>query len=313
MHSSARCFRLDHVLRADDLLVLLEVARSGTLIGAAASLGMDHTTISRRISALEAAVGARVMIRSARGCELTELGRSLLAASETVEHAVGQVRTLAQPGGVSELSGLVRISAPDAFAAEFVGPAMARMVRTHPRVSVELISATRPMVQGHGADIEIGLGSSLPRWETVLLSEYRLGLYASSDYLGDHGSPATMAELTGHQLVYYVESLLRVPELDVFDRLFPGFEVRVGSTSVHAQLAATVAGAGIGLLPTYLADPQVSLRRVLRAEVDVSQRYIAGLAPRALRRPATTVMMQELRAEVRARQHELLGRGAPPG
>lgn len=301
------------MLKADDLLILLEVARSGTLIGAAASTGMDHTTISRRINALEVAVGAPVMVRSARGSELTDLGRSLLAASETVERAIGQVRTLAQPGGVSELSGLVRIAAPDAFAAEFVGPAMARMVRTHPKVTLELTSATRPVVQGHGADIEIGVGSSVPRWETVLLSPYVLGLYASSDYLADNGTPTTIEELSGHRLVYYVESLLRVSDLDVFDELFRGHPVQVSSTSVHAQLRATVAGAGIGLLPAFLADAQVTLRRLLRSEVDVSNDYVAALAPRALRRPATTVVMQELRAEVRSREHELLGRSSPAG
>lgn len=301
------------MLKADDLLILLEVARSGTLVGAAASTGLDHTTISRRISALEVAVGAPVMVRSARGCELTDLGRSLLAASETIERAIGQVRTLAQPGGVSELSGLVRIAAPDGFAAEFAGPAMARMVRTHPKVTLELTSATRPVVQGHGADIEIGVGSSVPRWETVLLSPYVLGLYASSDYLADHGTPGSLAELADHRLVYYVESLLRVADLDVFDGLFRGQHVQVSSTSVHAQLRATVAGAGIALLPAYLADAQVTLRRVLRAEVDVRNDYVAALAPRALRRPATTVVMQELRAEVRAREHELLGRSSPAG
>jgi DNA-binding transcriptional LysR family regulator len=301
------------MLKADDLLILLEVARSGTLIGAAASTGMDHTTISRRINALEVAVGAPVMVRSARGSELTDLGRSLLAASETVERAIGQVRTLAQPGGVSELSGLVRIAAPDAFAAEFVGPAMARMVRTHPKVTLELTSATRPVVQGHGADIEIGVGSSVPRWETVLLSPYVLGLYASSDYLADNGTPTTIEELSGHRLVYYVESLLRVSDLDVFDELFRGHPVQVSSTSVHAQLTATVAGAGIGLLPAFLADAQLTLRRLLRSEVDVSNDYVAALAPRALRRPATTVVMQELRAEVRSREHELLGRSSHAG
>ena len=301
------------MLRADDLLILLEVARSGTLIGAAGATGLDHSTVSRRISALEVGVGAPVMVRSARGCELTELGRSLLAPSESVERAVGQVRTLAQPGGVSELSGLVRIAAPDGFAPEFAGPAMARIVRTHPKVLLELTSATRPIVQGHGADIEIGVGSSVPRWETVTLATYHLGLYASSDYLADHRAPDTIAELSSHRLVYYVESLLRVSDLDVYDELFGGQPVQVSCTSVHAQLRATVAGAGVGLLPAFLGDSQVTLRRVLRSEVDLRNHYVAALAPRAVRRPATTVVMQELRAEVRAREPELLGRSSPAG
>lgn len=301
------------MVRADDLLVLLEVARAGTLLGAAATTGLDHTTVSRRISALEAAVGGQVMVRSARGCQLTELGRSLLAASEGVERALGQVRTLAQPAGQSELSGLVRVAAPDAFAAAFVAPVMASMVRRHPGVTVELDSATRPMVRGHGADIEIGLGSSLPRWETELLSHYTLGLYAAGSYLADRGEPASVADLQHHPLVYYVDSLLRVIELDVIGELFPGRAAQIGCTSVHAQVTATAAGAGIGLLPAFLGDAQPDLRRVLPDTVRVHNSYIAAVAPQALRRPASSVFMQELRDEVRRRRAELLGTGQPTG
>ncbi len=104
----------------------------------------------------------------------------------------------------------MRIAAPDGFAAEFADPAMARIVRTHPKVLLELTSpkvlleltsATRPIVHGHGADIEIGVGSSVPRRETVTLATYHLGLYASSDYLADRRAPITIAELSSRRLI----------------------------------------------------------------------------------------------------------------
>src|SRR5258705_6657302 len=74
--------------RADDLLVLLAVGRSGRYNTAAEELGINHTTISRRIAALEQSIGGRVLVRVAGGWELTDLGREALSAAEAVESAV---------------------------------------------------------------------------------------------------------------------------------------------------------------------------------------------------------------------------------
>ena len=113
---------------ADDLLVLLAVGRSGRYNIAAEELGLNHTTISRRIAALEQSIGGRVLARVAGRWELTDLGREALAAAEAVESAVRSLSV--HTGGEPALEGVVRISATDGFSAYIAAPAAAVAART---------------------------------------------------------------------------------------------------------------------------------------------------------------------------------------
>ncbi len=115
---------------ADDLLVLLAVGRSGRYNTAADELGLNHTTISRRIAALEQSIGGRVLARVGGGWELTDLGREALSAAEAVESAVRSLTV--DPGGMRTLEGVVRISATDGFSAYIAAPAAAEVQRKHP-------------------------------------------------------------------------------------------------------------------------------------------------------------------------------------
>src|SRR6201990_1406190 len=110
---------------ADDLLVLLAVGRSGRYNTAAEELGLNHTTISRRIAALESSIGGRVLARVGGGWELTELGREALSAAEVVESAVRSLTV--DPGGMRVLKGVVRLSATDGFSAYIAAPAAAQV------------------------------------------------------------------------------------------------------------------------------------------------------------------------------------------
>ena len=296
------------MVRPDDLLVLLEVARSGTFSAAGAALGIDHSTASRRINALESELGQSVLTRSAHGCEVTEFGTGLLERAERIERAMADIRP-AETSATAEPvhSGLVRILAPEAFGACFVAPVLARMHRDFPAVTLELVTATRPLVQGAGADIEIGVGEPVSRRvESFRLADYSLGLYASPEYLAAKGEPTTVRALSDHPLIYYIDALLRVSDLDLIDRLFPAGAVQIGSTSVHSQAAATRAGGGIGVLPNFLAGGDPGLVRLLPKEVQVQLMLTAALAPRVLRRPAAVEVMKRLQAEVLARRGELL-------
>lgn len=295
-------------VRADDLVILLEIARCGSLAGAAGALGLNHATVSRRISALEAELRMAVLVRGTQGCELTELGERLLASCEQVEAALADVRDVVTtvPRDRS-LSGLVRIATTEAFGARFIAPLMAELHRVNPELAVEIITQTRLSAHGVGADIEIGVGEPIvSRPGAEKLTDYRLGLYASAAYEAERGLPRTSSELAGHSLIYYIEGMLRVEELDVLSGLIGARAVTFGSTSVQAQTAATVAGAGIGLLPAFVAEQEPALRRVLPGEFSVTLAFSACLAARRLRRPATVTVMQAIRDMVADRQQELL-------
>ena len=142
----------------DDLLILLTVARLGRFNAVAETLGTTHTTISRRILALDKQLGGRTLERSPHGWELTQLGASAVAAAEAIEETLGSLSGLISQDKHA-LSGLVRISTSDGFGAEFVAPALVRLQRQHPLLNVEMLSATRKVSQNRsGVDLEIVVG-----------------------------------------------------------------------------------------------------------------------------------------------------------
>lgn len=293
---------------ADDLLVLLSVGRTGKYTAAADELGLNHTTISRRIAALEAAVGGRVLARVAGGWELTELGREALAAAEAVESAVRSLTTDA--AGHRTLEGVVRISATDGFSAYIAAPAAAAVQREHPKVAVEIVAATRRATQQRsGLDIEVVVGEpKVHRAEALRLGDYCLGLYASQSYLAEHGSPTDVADLQRFPLVYFIDSMLQVDDLDLAASFAPAMRESVTSTNVFVHVEATRASAGIGLLPCFMADRHPDLVRVLPAEVSIRLTYWLVTRAETLRRPEVAAVVGAIRDRVADQQDALLGR-----
>lgn len=278
---------------ADDLLILLEVARSGRMKRAGEVLGLSHTTVARRIGALERALGSKVLIRTTTGWDLTPLGQQALRTAEQLDHALHELRT---EDDDALLEDVVRLSAPDAFSVLVAAPAAARLRRRHPRLSIEIVSATRPATAHRsGLDLEVVVGEPrVLRADARRLASYALGLFGSREYLAAHGVPGTVHELTGHGLVYFIPSMLHIDDLDVGRRIVPEMADAVTSTQVFAHVAATRAGAGLGLLPTFLADEHDDLVRVLPSEIAATVDYWLVTRSEALRRPAVAATVAEL-------------------
>lgn len=291
----------------DDLLVLLAVSRSGRFTTAAHALGLNHTTVSRRIAALEKALGGRVLSGTVGGWELTDLGRRAVQAAEGVATAVGLLG--ASPEAADQLSGVVRMSATDGFSAYIAAPAIATLRRAHPGLSVEIVTLTRRAVQHRsGLDIEVVVGEpQVHRAEAVRLGAYALGMYASRGYLADHGSPETVEELTRHPLVYFVDSMLQVDDLDVPRRLVPTMRDSLTSTNVFVHVEATRAGAGIGFLPCFMADRHEDLVRLLPNDFNEKLPYWMVLRTESLRQPAVAAVAQALRSQTAAFERALSG------
>ncbi|MDQ0736925.1 LysR family transcriptional regulator [Arthrobacter agilis] len=293
------------VPNAQDLVVLLAVAQSGRFTTAADALGLNHTTVSRRIEALEKALGGRVVSRGSGGWELTDLGRRAADAAADVAEAVAR---LGNDDGA--LAGVVRMSATDGFSAFVAAPAFARLRADNPRLSIEIITATRRASQTRtGLDFEVVVGEpQVHRAEAERLGSYVLGLYASREYLAAHGTPGTLGEAMDHQLVYFIDSMLQVDSLDAPRRLLPTMRDALGSTNVFVHVEATRAGAGLGLLPCFMADRHADLVRLLPAEVAEELDYWLVVRTDALRRPAVAAVVDALRHATAAMETQLLGR-----
>lgn len=293
-------------MNVDDLRLLLALARTGRMISAGAALGIDHTTVSRRIRRLEKSLGATLVQRGSDGWELTEIGRSVVDRAAPLDVLVQQVRDIAS-GENGTLRGTVRIAAPDGFGVSFLTPAIATVLAEHPHVSVELVTSTRPLSsRGAGFDLSVSIGvPSGGRLATEVLTPYSLALYASRDYVALHSPIAAVDDLGEHILIFYVDSLLSVAELDL-TRSFSGLRVGFGSTNVAAQLEATKHGIGVGLLPCFLGEPEPELVPVLQDEVRFELSFSLSARRDSAELPAVRAIREALHAEVAARRSELV-------
>ncbi|WP_181272201.1 LysR family transcriptional regulator [Brevibacterium sediminis] len=295
----------------NDLLVLLAVSRTAKFTTAAHNLGLTHSTVSRRIAALEKSLGGRVLARSDDGWELTDLGERAVAVAEQMENAVAELESPGQ--GPETVSGVVRMTATDGFSAYVASPAVAKLRRRHPGLSVEIVTVTRQALQQRsGLDIEVVVGEPrVHRAEAIELGDYELGLYASRDYLAASGTPSSVEEVSDHRLVYFVDSMLQVDDLDAPRRLFPEMKDALTSTNVFVHVEATRAGAGIGFLPCFMADRHPDLVRLFPESVAERLPYWLVLRPDSMRRPAIAAVVQGLKDEMLAHQAALEGRKLP--
>ncbi|WP_406437374.1 LysR family transcriptional regulator [Streptomyces sp. NBC_01613] len=293
-------------LRADDLRYLLALSRTGRLVTAADALGVDHTTVSRRIAALEKSVGLRLIERGRDGWTLTEIGRAVSEYARAIDEAVDRVADTVAGQDAPSLHGTVRVSAPDGFGTAVATPALVRVRRQHPQLQVELITATRQLaLRPSGFDLALVIGvPSSSHLVTEHLTDYTLGLYASDDYLTRYGRPETVTELREHALIFYIESMLQVGDLDIEHHL-PGMIPAFSSTNVFAQLEATQQGAGIGVLPAFLAQ-RTQLRRLLANEIDIRLPITLAVRREAVTHPAVRAVWAALRHEVAERAADLL-------
>jgi DNA-binding transcriptional LysR family regulator len=209
--------------------------------------------------------------------------------------------------GGDALVGNFRITAPDGFGALFAAPALARLQGQHPGLTVELITATRQLnLHPSGFDLAVAVGEPVtPRLFSEKLTDYSLGLYASEAYLAEHGTPRNLEEVRDHTVIFYIDSLLQVGDLDL-GRYLPGVTGRFTSTSIFAQLHATIAGAGIGLLPRFMTVGVPHLREIEGPAVDITLSFTLAARRDGISRPALQAVRHALHEETRRRRDELV-------
>jgi DNA-binding transcriptional LysR family regulator len=255
-----------------DVRAFLAVARSGRLTAAAARLGVDHSTLSRRIAALEHSLKAKLFERSPSGYTLTEEGRRLLPIGEEMERlAIGAGEAVG--GSSTSVAGRVRIGSPEGFGSYFLAPRIARLKSLHPRLTVQLVAAPAVFSLAR-RDADIVVSVSRPpagRLTVSKLIDYDLGLYAAPAYLREAPDIASSEDLSKHRFVSYIGELLHFPELDFLQHVAPGGTTSVESSNLVAQLKATVAGAGLCVLPAFLASSEDGLVRVLPDEISLTR------------------------------------------
>jgi DNA-binding transcriptional LysR family regulator len=256
----------------NDLRAFLAVARSGRLTAAAGRLGVDHSTLSRRIAALEHGLTAKLFDRSPTGYTLTEQGARLLPVAEEMER-LALSGTESVGGTAASVEGVVRIGSPEGFGSWFLAPRIAALTERFPALRVQLVAAASLFsLSRREADVVISVSRPQDGRLTVSrLIDYDLGLYAAPAYLNHHPPIAAAADLKGHRFVTYIEDLLHFPELDFVRHVAPEGCTALESSNLVAQLRATLAGAGLCVLPAFLAAGDARLVRILPHAVTLTR------------------------------------------
>ena len=286
----------------DDVRLFLSVARSGQFLSAAKKLGVNHATLSRRVSALEAAIGTQLFLRSTNGCELTEEGQRLLASAERMETEM--LNAQANLGRVdTAVAGTVRIGAPDGLGVSFLAPRLGRLTARYPDLKIQLVPVPRSFsLSQREADIAITI--ERPEQGRLMfskLTDYSLGLYASANYLADYGTPDDVEALKRHRRIGYVEDLIFSPSLNFTGEIMRDWDAAFEISSATGQTEAVRSGAGIGILHNYIAGQYPELIRII-PHLTISRSYWTAYheSARQLVRVRTVVnFLQELVAEER--------------
>ncbi|MET0342745.1 MAG: LysR family transcriptional regulator [Polyangiales bacterium] len=254
----------------DDLRYFLAAARAKTLAGAARALGVEHTTVGRRLSALEKALGGALVLRGSDGLQLTRLGARILPELEELERGVKRVRELA-----ASAAARVRLAVPSGLARFFTAD-LAQLVRDHPGLTLEIVSgaSVADLTSGE-ADLAVR-SSPLNEPELIArkLCDAGFALYGAAG----HARPA--GGLRDQPVVGFHENLADTPAARWLDA--QGAKVVLRSREVSDMVTAAIDGVGMAVLPCSLADGEPRLQRLsevlVRAPLSLVHRREARLS-----------------------------------
>lgn len=288
----------------DDLHVFLALHRTGTYAAAARTLGVDATTIGRRIDALQASMGSALFERSARGLALTESGKKLLPRAERVDAEI-LAATRELSGRDARIEGPVRLTASDGIVDAVLLPNVAELRRAQPDLELTIHSEARNVdLSRREADLAVRL--SRPKEKALVvrrLGTLRFGLFASSDYLARHGAPRSVTDFAGHTWVGFEpraegstasrDASASVPQARWLEKTFriDRYAVRVSTTA--GARTACACGLGVALLPTFAMNGAGAPLVRLLPRLETPAREIWSVVHRDVQRMARVVVVSE--------------------
>ena len=247
----------------NDLKYLLALHRRGSLAAAAKDLGVTKATMSRRLAALEEAVGAQLFERNPAGTVLTPAGRAAASAAEDIERVTGSLDARIADVDDSTPRGTVRFTAPPWIAGRFVIPFLPELKQRYPELEVQLVG-TNQLLNLAQREADLALRNVRPSQQSLIVRKViSLGgcIYASQLYLQRKGTPCDRASLAGHDLLVY-EGLGGMPGFEWMHDGPHDANIAFRANDPEALLSAASAGLGLAAAPCLLGDGQPSLVRI---------------------------------------------------
>lgn len=238
----------------DALQVFLAVARAGRVSSAGRRLGVDHTTVSRRLAALEAELGVPLFYRTKTGYLLTAHGQNALVKAEAMEQAALALAARAREDSTTA-AGRVRVAMAPEFASHWLAPRIGGFRARHPEIALQILVGTRERDLTRG-EADLAIQSPQPRQQVltaVRIARTSMALHASRKLARNvRGSIASRESLHGIPLLVYTPQLRMLQEAAWFQDMLDGALIALETNSTHALLAAAQAGSGIAVLPRFV-------------------------------------------------------------
>ncbi len=242
--------------RLGAMSVFVTVVEAGSLSAAGRQLGMPVTTVSRKISELEAHMKTRLLMRSTRILALTDAGKSYLSACERIIDSVDEAEREAK-GEYSAPTGDLIIAAPIVFGRLHVVPVVAEFLKTYPDVDVQLVLEDRPLnLVENRIDLAVRVGE-LPDSSLIAarVGQIRNVVCASPKYLKDRGTPKTPQELVNHDCINFTFAALMSTDIWTFgagrSQMSLRIHPRLVVNTAEAAIDAAIAGVGITRVLSY--------------------------------------------------------------
>ncbi|WP_323782101.1 LysR family transcriptional regulator [Thalassovita sp.] len=257
----------------DDLKVFLAVARFESLSAAGRELRVDPATVGRRIARLEEELGAPLFGKSPQGYAMTDAGQRLLAHAERAEQAMaGAVEELA--GQAGDLSGQIRIGAPDGCANYLLPQVCSNIMDENPNLEVQIVALPRVFnLSKREADMAIGVSPPAAGRLTVQkITDYKLHLAAARQYLIKHPKITRIEDLKDHRVIGYIPDLIFDKELDYLGEV--GIDlVNLASNSVSVQFNWVRNACGVGIVHDFAIPFGRGIRKVLTDELSLTRSF----------------------------------------
>ncbi len=298
----------------NDLRYLLEVARGGSTAAAARALGVNQSTVVRRVSVLEEELGFRLFDKRRNGYRLTPEGAALVEQAGAVEASVISFTRCAASLDQT-LSGSLRVTAPEGISLhDFMSPLVDGFQRRYPAIRVGMVIDNRFLDLGSGqADVAIRAGD--PKDDSLVgrkLMDCSWAIYGSSSHLACYGRPGTANDLNGRRVIGFDGDLEAIRVARRLQETAPQAEITIRCATFYALLSAARAGLGLALLPCHIGDPEAGLLRVIGPLPELTGALWILTRPDLHKTPRVRAFIDFMVAEVEPYKALMLGQVVKP-
>jgi DNA-binding transcriptional LysR family regulator len=293
----------------NDLRHLIAVSRHGSTLAAAKALGVNQSTVHRRLAELERRIGLTLVKRHPTGYRLSEIGGTLIDYVLAVETAVGGIERQVQ-ALKHDLKGVIRLTCPEPTVSRIVATGLLdRFYQRYPGLAVEFVTSDRYLDVIKG-EADVAFRSGEPADDSLVgrkICDSVWAVYASKSYIQQHGRPSSVADLGKHALIGFEGIMQNHRVAKWLPAAVPNARIVNRNNSMLGTLSAVKAGIGVAPLPTTLGDAEDTLVQVLPPVHELTRSWYLLSHPDLRKSPRIAAFVDHLLDDIPALRNALIG------